>query len=455
MSAAAGAGTIRLAVVGHTNAGKTSILRTLARDRDFGEVSIRPATTRAVEAVRLDLGEGLSLELDDTPGLEDSIALLDALHGVDADPRLPGPERIARFLQSEAAAGTFAAEAKALRRMLACDLAMYVADAREPLAGKFLDEFVILGWTGKPVLAVLNFVASPLAEGERWRAELQRAGLHNCVAFDSVAFDPEDETRLLRQVAALLPQAEPHAERLIATRRQERTRQLEVAATLIADALLDYGGLHAEGEDGEREIAAAVARREQQLNRDLLRLFLFDEADLAAGELDLRGEEFRLDPFDREVLAGLGLSLGSSAAKGAAAGVAVDLMTGFTSLGAATAIGGAIGAGLDGLNRLRRFAGAPAEQSRLSLVPLETLVFLARRACRLTTLLARRGHAATEALAPPADLSERLQQEDELARLLATCRYQPAWAARAGTGARERAGARLAGIVHTNLEEQV
>ena len=35
---------LRVAVVGHTNTGKTSLLRTLMRDVNFGEVSDRPAT---------------------------------------------------------------------------------------------------------------------------------------------------------------------------------------------------------------------------------------------------------------------------------------------------------------------------------------------------------------------------------------------------------------------------
>lgn len=36
---------LKLAVVGHTNVGKTSLLRTLTRDVGFGEVSHRPSTT--------------------------------------------------------------------------------------------------------------------------------------------------------------------------------------------------------------------------------------------------------------------------------------------------------------------------------------------------------------------------------------------------------------------------
>jgi len=35
---------LKLAVVGHTNTGKTSLLRTLTRDVNFGEVSARPST---------------------------------------------------------------------------------------------------------------------------------------------------------------------------------------------------------------------------------------------------------------------------------------------------------------------------------------------------------------------------------------------------------------------------
>ena len=35
---------LKLAVVGHTNVGKTSLLRTLTRDVGFGEVSHRPST---------------------------------------------------------------------------------------------------------------------------------------------------------------------------------------------------------------------------------------------------------------------------------------------------------------------------------------------------------------------------------------------------------------------------
>ncbi|MBA4265439.1 MAG: hypothetical protein C0453_10180, partial [Comamonadaceae bacterium] len=66
---------VHIAVVGHTNAGKTSLLRTLTRQARFGEVSDRPGTTRHVEAIGLKVDGVTRVRYFDTPGLEDSVAL--------------------------------------------------------------------------------------------------------------------------------------------------------------------------------------------------------------------------------------------------------------------------------------------------------------------------------------------------------------------------------------------
>src|SRR5690606_19040296 len=90
---------IDLAVVGHTNTGKTSLMRTLLRDEYFGEVADRPGTTRHVESAQLLTGTGQAiLVLRDTPGLEDAMGVLDYLDQlVPPQERHDGPERIARL----------------------------------------------------------------------------------------------------------------------------------------------------------------------------------------------------------------------------------------------------------------------------------------------------------------------------------------------------------------------
>jgi predicted GTPase len=85
-----------VAVVGHTNAGKTSLLRTLTRQVDFGEVSERPGTTRHAQALALRLDGREAARFIDTPGLEDSVALLDFLARQPGETRT---ERVRAFLR--------------------------------------------------------------------------------------------------------------------------------------------------------------------------------------------------------------------------------------------------------------------------------------------------------------------------------------------------------------------
>lgn len=424
--------TIRIAVIGHTNAGKTSLLRTLMHDRGFGEVSSRPATTRHVEATTLDLGDGWALELADTPGLEDSMGLLDALHASAASPRVSGAARIQTFLDSLLATTDFAQEAKALRQLLASDLALYVVDAREPVLGKYQDEFAILASSGKPCLVVLNFTSSTNADPARWRSALQTAGIHNVTGFDTVVFDAADERRLWQQVGLLLPAAEAHCARLVASRERELAARQVQAARLIAETLVDCAALRAPVQDaasgpGGRLLATGVRAREAALSRDLLGLFRFVEDDYEARDLPLAGAAWTLDPFDGELLKELGLSLGTSAAKGAAAGAVVDALTAFHSLGAATLIGGAIGAGLDAASRVGRHLQDRLGAERYEQIDEATALFIARRAVMLVHDLTRRGHAAQSPVAARTQLATALSDEADLRRELARAGRHPDW----------------------------
>src|SRR5690625_7952233 len=97
---------LRIAVVGHTNTGKTSLLRTLTRNCKFGQVQASPGTTRHVDGVHIDWAPLRQLRLYDTPGIEHSRAWRDySERVVDAARRVEGPERIRRFLDSPEAEG--------------------------------------------------------------------------------------------------------------------------------------------------------------------------------------------------------------------------------------------------------------------------------------------------------------------------------------------------------------
>ena len=193
---------LSLAVVGHTNTGKTSLMRTLLRDSRFGEVKNAAATTRHVEEAAINDGSQTLVYLYDTPGLEDAGGVLDWLEA-NTSARSDGIERLQQFLASPAAEGDFNQEAKVLRQLLQSDMALYVVDAREPVLNKYKDELTVLSWCAKPVMPVFNFIGGQdLAE---WAAMLARRTLHVYSGFDTVAFDFEGEIRLWENLATMLP----------------------------------------------------------------------------------------------------------------------------------------------------------------------------------------------------------------------------------------------------------
>ncbi|MDF9754558.1 hypothetical protein ACVWY1_002087 [Pseudomonas sp. TE6288] len=425
---------LKLAVVGHTNVGKTSLLRTLTRDVGFGEVSHRPSTTRHVEGARLSVDGEPLLELYDTPGLEDAIALLDYLERLERPgERLDGPARLERFLQGSEARQRFEQEAKVLRQLLASHAGLYVIDAREPVLAKYRDELEVLASCGKPLLPVLNFVASNQHREPEWREALARLGLHALVRFDSVAPPEDGERRLYESLALLLEEARPALQRLIDDQQAQREARRHSGKRLVAELLLDCAAcrrsVEAEPAAEAQAIEAlrqAVREREQRCVEALLKLYAFRREDANAGDLPLLDGRWGDDLFNPETLKLLGVRLGSGVAAGAAAGAGVDLLVGGLTLGAAALAGAIAGGALQtARNYGSRLMGKLKGQRELT-VDDAVLRLLALRQQQLILALEARGHAAQDSirLAAPEDKGWR---EGKLPEALRKARAHPQW----------------------------
>jgi len=425
---------LKLAVVGHTNVGKTSLLRTLTRDVGFGEVSHRPSTTRHVEGARLSVDGEALLELYDTPGLEDAIALLDYLERLDRPgERLDGPARLARFLDGSEARQRFEQESKVLRQLLASDAGLYVIDAREPVLAKYRDELAVLASCGKPLLPVLNFVSSAEHREADWREALARLGLHALVRFDSVAPPEDGERRLYESLALLLENSREQLERLILDQQAQRLARQQSAARLIAELLLDCAACrrHVVPGSGQEQIAIdelrkAVRQREQRCVESLLKLYAFRPRDAAASDLPLLDGRWGDDLFNPETLKLLGVRVGGGIAAGAAAGAGIDLLVGGITLGAAALVGAIAGGALQtarsyGGRLLGKFKG----QRELT-VDDAVLRLLALRQRQLLQALAVRGHAAMDSITldTPQDKTWRT---GKLPEALHKARAHPQW----------------------------
>ena len=318
---------LNLAVVGHTNTGKTSLMRTLLRDTHFGEVKDEAGTTRHVEQATIRLNHTNLVHLFDTPGLEDATGLLEWLEQ-NTPARADGIERLETFLQSELAQNDFSQEAKVIRQVLHSDMSIYVIDAREPVLNKYRDELTLLSWCARPLMPVFNFIGGQ--DLKEWSEMLARRGLHVHVGFDTVAFDFEGEMRLWDNLSTMLPNR-TLTDELIRIRREEWQQLDHDARRDIADTLIDVAAYQSEiAEDADPAPALAqmhstVKQLERQLHEQLLQRYRFYDSDVAPTEINL--QEFQQDPFDTEVLKQYGIRTTSGAAAGALVGLGFDAAT--------------------------------------------------------------------------------------------------------------------------------
>lgn len=397
---------ITVAVVGHTNAGKTSLMRTLLRDSEFGEVSDESGTTRHVEGSAILLNGEPAIELYDTPGLEDSIGLLGCLESLNEGETglrtQDGHALMTEFISRQDEFPEFAQEAKVIRQLLADDLIFYVMDSREPVLGKYKDELQLLSYAAKPVIPVLNFIASERARIEEWKTLLSQLNFHAQVDFDTVVFRFEDEKRLLTKMQTLLSDQHQMFEDIILERTQHWNEKRQQAAELIAGLMIDCAGYYRYSSLEKSDIGESITELQQRLRqaekkclRGLLTLFSFDRNDIRLSSLPVSEGEWEADLFDPSQLKKFTVDMGSDMARGAAIGASVDLMVGGISLGAATVLGAIGGALWSTGKRFGRDINAAVNGEEKICADDATLQVLWQRQLLLLSSLQSRGHAAT------------------------------------------------------------
>jgi GTPase Era involved in 16S rRNA processing len=439
---------LRVAVVGHTNTGKTSLLRTLTRDVNFGEVSDRPGTTRNVEGTVAMAGGRPVMELYDTPGLEDSIGLLEVLDRMTGR-RAEGLEAIRKFLDGRDASGRFAQEAKALRQVLQSDIALYVVDARDRVLAKHRDELEILARCATPVVPVLNFTAAPDANVSLWRDHLSRVNMHAVAEFDTVVVDDVSEQRLYEKMRTLLHRHEDLLEALAEDRRRLRESLVRASADLVAELLIDVAAavvpiaVEGDPEPTIESLRQAIRDREDLAVAQLLELHRFRPGDVEADGLLTVDGRFGLDVFSPQALREFGLRAGGAAAAGAAVGLMVDVASHGLTMGAGTVTGATIGGLLGGGGTLGRRLVRRAKGTTELRCDDTTLRLVALRQIALARALLRRGHAAVTPLrGPGAALANLLRKPQRLPVALEQARTRPQWSRLspgAGAGAYEPA----------------
>ena len=378
MSTAANA--VSLSLVSHTNAGKTTLARTLL-GRDIGEVRDAPHVTEFADVhTLLETAQGERLLLWDTPGFGDSARL------------------VKRLRQAEHPVGWFMSQVwdrwrdrpfwssqQALRNVREeADVMLYLVNAAEEPDGAtyVAAEMALLGWVGKPVLVLLNQLGAPreaaaeAAELARWRRHLASfAAVRGVIPLDAFARCWVQEAALMGSIEQVLDGAKrPLMERLSAawraTRRQTFVASMGALAGSLArlamatevvpsgqslgTRLRQLGAAIGLGKDAEtaatlaqQALAQRLADEVQAQTRELIGLHGL--AGDAAARIQTRIAEhyavhLRLDETQAAVWGAM--------LTGAAVGLKADVLSGGLTLGGGLLTGGLLGAlGAAGLVR--------------------------------------------------------------------------------------------------------
>lgn len=423
-----------ISVIGHTNVGKTSLLRTLLRDSYFGEVQNASATTRHVSAVDILSKDNVPLiTLHDTPGLEDATGVMDFLQD-HTNGRADGVERLSAFLQAvhnndARLDGDFSQEAKVIKSLLEADIALYIIDAKEPVLGKYKDELAILAGSGTPILPVFNFINHPNHHMQTWREMLSRRALHVVNAFDTVAFDFENEMTLWSNLS-LLSNHDQNIERLKQERSDTWHELMETGSEMIADFLINVAAYHqkiasdADATPTLEQMQNAVRQGESILHDKLLNLYRFYHQSITSKRLDITSST--QDVFDSELLTQYGIRTAGGSVTGMIIGAGIDVATLGASLGLGTAIGGVIGGLLPNSTTIKD----KAMGVQTLMIDAPTITLLAARAQNLHHHLRHRGHASFSEIA--ASDQNLPWQSDKLPSPIKKARSHPSYSSLTG-----------------------
>ena len=366
---------IQFALISHTNAGKTTLARTLM-GTDVGEVRDAPhVTTLAESHTLLTTSCGDVLQLWDTPGFGDSVRLVKRLRLADNPIGWFLREVIDRY--SDRAFWLGQQAVRAARD--AADVVLYLVNSSEDPqdAGYLAPEMKILQWLGKPVVILLNQTGAPrpfaLEQAEQVRWQDHFAGspvVKKVLALDAFARCWVHERVFYQAVGELVSATKKDAyARLVRVWEEEHQARFQASMNLIARQIVaaahDSELLKPAGEPLGTAVfqtvlsAIGVGQKRAQKRQDKAwHALLKRQSD---GVLDTTTALLKLHRLDRGAAAKINdqvhqgfvvrapidtrqAGLLGAAISGAATGLSADLLAGGLTFGAGALVGGVIGA---------------------------------------------------------------------------------------------------------------
>jgi GTPase Era involved in 16S rRNA processing len=390
-----------LAIMGHPNAGKSSVVATLT-ENDRIAIDKRAGTTTTTDEYPVIIDGRTVMTFIDTPGFQNPSDILEWFQTHADEPDLAGA-----FVAAHGDDPMFSHDCALLRPVAAGAGIILVVDGSKRIKEKDRTEMELLRLTGRPRMAILNNLSKVDKHIPAWQDALNKS-FNSVREFNAHRATYAERIALLGALKAIDQRWEPMLDETIRAFRDDWARRIEQSADTILQLMKDALGKRVtrvvkvddiKSDDQRAAIQQQLTEALQQALRQLeteaqqrIRAhFRHNVWDVPATSLLAK------DLFSEEVEQALGLRQRQLAMAGAAAGAvsggAIDLGVGGLSFGTGALIGGIVGGALGVLGGaalakmdiqrtlgVERFSLGPVTNPRFPFVLMDRIILYAARA---------------------------------------------------------------------------
>ena len=399
----------KFAVVGHPNKGKSSIVASLSLDSTI-QIGNTPGTTQVHRSFPLKVDGETVYELFDTPGFQRARRVFAWLqeHGdVSADKRA---DVVREFVFRHKESEQFRDEVELLEPILNGAGIIYVVDASKPYGAEYEVEMEILRWCGQPSMAILNLIGN-----EDYREEWTRAlgqyfrlvrtynpmtARHNehIELLESMAQLKEEWTVPIKKAINALDML--YDEKVDATLGVVTDYMVEVLSFVYREKIENEEASEEEKERAKLAYQEKIVQLEKKERHAIEKIWNHEEIEKNEANLELD----RVGLFSKESASIFGLTqkelILTSAATGATAGAAIDLLAVGHTLLLGALVGGVVGGvgamfGFENLYEMK-VLGQSIGKRELTIGPMQNINFpyvLLGRSLYHASMIAKRSHA--------------------------------------------------------------
>ncbi len=342
--------TPEIAIMGHPNEGKSSVLSTLAED-DSVRVSPTPGETTRCRTFPVVIDGREVLRFTDTPGFQNPGRVLSMLKKISGD----SGDIIRQFREQVKTIAELSDDRELLLPVERGAGIIYVVDGSRPVRNVDREEMEILRLTGRPRMAIINCKDEGDAFLQSWKDEFRRSFNANRV-FNAHRATYAERILLLTALQSIDQDWQPVIGQVIAAFQRDWTARNRATAdhiiTMLGDCLRHRLTVEAGEETADRgreeelvrQFNRSLAEMERRTHDKIRALFKHHIFDYRLPPRSI----LREDLFNERTWQVLGLSKKQLAIigglSGAAVGAGLDAAHAGLSMGVYAALGGAIGA---------------------------------------------------------------------------------------------------------------